>query len=705
LLTKRTSEILHLLISFNEPLSIKNLANQLNVSKRTIRYDLDSIDEFLEDNNFKRLIRKPKIGIKINDEISKSKLIENIVYEKGTYSYVLSHSERIKIILCELLQRKDYIIIKELTEILMVSRSTVIKDLKEVKNWLEYRDIEYVSSPNYGLKVEGEEKKIRRATIEILTETLDINKTLNVAKRNNKKDVLKCNSYIMTVLEDIDLDFIEKCIRKAENQLDIIFSDSAFYGMVVHIGLAIKRIKLGKDILMPIEELDLVKNTKQFKIASDIAEMIEKHFEIRVPKDEIGYITVHILGGNLFFNDQKEDTRYFELEIIINMVIEKVSISTKQDLFKDSNLFDGLLTHLKPAIYRFRYGLNIENPILDKIKKEYYELFKIVKQGVKPLESYVGEKISDHEIGYLTIHFAGALERIKSKSNSSKNVLFVCATGTATAKLIAAKLAMEFDITIVGFAAKHQLRDFIKNKDIDLIISTLDLENLNINSVTISPLVNKKDVDNLKKHLKIKKTKANKTSNKNINDKLVNSLIGIIEKNCEIKNKTDLKHELNIILKKDNNVNLNEKSLRLKDLLTQKTISLDIIADNWKEAVMKSGNKLLENELIEPKYIDAMISSIENIGPYIVISQGVALPHARIQDGVKKSGMSFIRLKNPVKFGNKDNDPVDLIFAICTENKNSLNKALCELAKILDNKEKVNILRNSKNINQIISIL
>jgi PTS system ascorbate-specific IIA component len=120
---------------------------------------------------------------------------------------------------------------------------------------------------------------------------------------------------------------------------------------------------------------------------------------------------------------------------------------------------------------------------------------------------------------------------------------------------------------------------------------------------------------------------------------------------------------------------------------------------------MKSGNKLLENELIEPKYIDAMISSIENIGPYIVISQGVALPHARIQDGVKKSGMSFIRLKNPVKFGNKDNDPVDLIFAICTENKNSLNKALCELAKILDNKEKVNILRNSKNINQIISIL
>ncbi|MFW5794883.1 MAG: BglG family transcription antiterminator [Bacillota bacterium] len=705
MLTKRTSEILHLLINNNRSFLIKELANLLSVSKRTIRYDLDSIDDFLIENNFEKLIRKPKMGIKLNDEISKSKLIENISYEKGTYSYVLSPDERIKIILCELLQRKDYITTKELSEILMVSRSTVINDLKKVKKWLKDRDIQFISLPNYGLKIKGEEKKIRRATIEILTEALDINKTINVAKKTNKKDVLKCNSYIMSFLENIDIDFIERCIKEAEKSLNLIFSDSAFYGMVVHIGLAIKRIKLGKDISMPLEELELVKNTDQFKAASKMVTKIENHFEIKVPKDEIGYITVHMLGGNLFFKNKNENSRYFELEMIINMIIEKVSVLTRRNLFNDSNLFDGLLTHLKPAIYRLRYGLNIENPIIKKIKEEYSELFEIVKLGVEPLESYVGKNLSDHEIGYLTIHFAGALERIEDKTKSSKKVLFVCATGTATAKLIAAKVAMKFNITIVGFGAKHQLEDFIKNKDIDLIISTIKIENINVDSVTISPLLNKTDIENLKKHLNIKINKQSKSYKEIKDDSLMDSIIEIIENNCEIKDQNNLISELNRFLNKDNNINLNKNNIQLKDLLNSKTISLDVKANNWKEAVIKSGNILLENKLIDPTYINAMIKSIKDIGPYIVISQGVALPHARIQDGVKKSGMSFIRLKNSVNFGNKDNDPVDLIFAICTENKGSLNKALCELAKILDNENKINILRNSKSIDEITSIL
>ena len=85
-------------------------------------------------------------------------------------------------------------------------------------------------------------------------------------------------------------------------------------------------------------------------------------------------------------------------------------------------------------------------------------------------------------------------------------------------------------------------------------------------------------------------------------------------------------------------------------MISSKTIALNVDAKDWKEAVRVSGGLLVKNGLVEPRYVDAMIEMVNTIGPYIVISPGVAMPHARPEDGVLEPCMSLITLKTPDQF-------------------------------------------------------
>lgn len=134
----------------------------------------------------------------------------------------------------------------------------------------------------------------------------------------------------------------------------------------------------------------------------------------------------------------------------------------------------------------------------------------------------------------------------------------------------------------------------------------------------------------------------------------------------------------------------------LKDFLNEKTIKLNVEAKNWEEAVRIGGKLLVENGMAESRYIDAMVNGVKDIGPYIVIAPGFAMPHARPESGALKPGFSLLTLNKPVEFGNKENDPVYLVVCVCSPDSNSHIKALSELVQFLDNDENIDLIRNAK---------
>ncbi len=157
------------------------------------------------------------------------------------------------------------------------------------------------------------------------------------------------------------------------------------------------------------------------------------------------------------------------------------------------------------------------------------------------------------------------------------------------------------------------------------------------------------------------------------------------------------------------NLNLNKKtdpkSLKLFELLTKERIGVNVSVEDWKEAIAQAGKLLVKTGMCEPRYVKAMVKFKEELGPYIVITKGVALPHARPEDGVLKTAFSLITLKKPVEFGNKNNDPVDLVIAFGGTDNTSHIKALAQLAEILQNEEDTNLVRKAKTKEEVLKIL
>ena len=122
----------------------------------------------------------------------------------------------------------------------------------------------------------------------------------------------------------------------------------------------------------------------------------------------------------------------------------------------------------------------------------------------------------------------------------------------------------------------------------------------------------------------------------------------------------------------------------IENLLTEEVVDVNIKADNWEEAVIEAGKLLLKSEKIEERYIEAMIKTVKEMGPYIVMAPGIAMPHGRPDSGVLELGISVISLENGINFGSSEFDPVKLIFAICAKENKSHIELLQDLSYILD---------------------
>jgi len=147
------------------------------------------------------------------------------------------------------------------------------------------------------------------------------------------------------------------------------------------------------------------------------------------------------------------------------------------------------------------------------------------------------------------------------------------------------------------------------------------------------------------------------------------------------------------------------KALALSKMLAKETIALRLSVGDWQQAVREAGRLLVNAGAVEPRYIEAMIQMVREIGPYIVIAPGIALPHARPEDGVKKACMSLVTLSPPVNFGNKCNDPVKLVIAFGTTDNKTHIDALAELAKLLGDSTKVEGLKRASSPEELLKLI
>lgn len=118
-----------------------------------------------------------------------------------------------------------------------------------------------------------------------------------------------------------------------------------------------------------------------------------------------------------------------------------------------------------------------------------------------------------------------------------------------------------------------------------------------------------------------------------------------------------------------------------------------VVCADWREAVRASGELLVATGAADREYVDAIVAAVEEMGPYIVLAPGIALAHARPEDGGKAVGFSLVKLAEPVEFGAANNDPVDLVFAFATPDKDQHITALSALAEFIESGDNLGRLR------------
>ena len=133
--------------------------------------------------------------------------------------------------------------------------------------------------------------------------------------------------------------------------------------------------------------------------------------------------------------------------------------------------------------------------------------------------------------------------------------------------------------------------------------------------------------------------------------------------------------------------------MNLRDLVRPNIVAVDVEVKDWQEAIRAAGKLMFADGAVEERFSDAMIRVAKEFGPYIVVAPGIALPHARPEDGVIKASIAVLRLKTPVNFGNVDNDPVYLVVALAAIDHKQHIQGLSELAAVLGDDENIKLIK------------
>nr|WP_287855906.1 PTS sugar transporter subunit IIA [Klebsiella sp.] len=143
----------------------------------------------------------------------------------------------------------------------------------------------------------------------------------------------------------------------------------------------------------------------------------------------------------------------------------------------------------------------------------------------------------------------------------------------------------------------------------------------------------------------------------------------------------------------------------LKTWISDATITLLQEVETWPQALDICARPLLESGVIAPEYVTAIVEQHHKLGPYYVLAPGLAMPHARSEEGAKGLGLSLLKLEQGVSFGSEEFDPVDIIIMLAAPDKHSHIEMISALAELFSSDEDMEKLHQAKTLEDIKKII
>lgn len=434
--------------------------------------------------------------------------------------------ERVSYLISDLLSRTDWITLDDLAEILFCSRRTVSNDLRQVESYLSSFGLELEKRPHYGIRVNGSELKRRvclannvldRMSQELPAQEPSSNAVHDDGGPGDGKNVSgggPCDKgkHGSALRHDFHLDLIASCVDEALSEADFHVNAVAYQNLLVHIAIAIERIRAGSFVPLDRDREERIRHTEGWPVAQRIAQGIERSLAVKLPDGEIAYIAIHLAGKQVLLPEgsdaglpaafagelgptavpagsavaaRETDSQPGPGSLVIaddvwNLVtdmIETVRQVFHFDLRDDLELRMNLARHIVPLSVRLTYHMRLENPLRAEIRAHYPLAFSFAREASHVLADAYGQPVSDDEVSYLALSFALAIETRKAAQQRPKNILIVCASGLGSARLLEIRCREEFGehLGSIQTADVSQL-DAIDFAAIDYVFSTVHID-------------------------------------------------------------------------------------------------------------------------------------------------------------------------------------------------------------------------------------
>lgn len=615
--------------------TVKEIADDLDVSEKTVSKSLKEVEAVLKKIGLS-LVRKPKIGVYIDGDLKK---ILPYLDNKGS-QIPTTREERVIYIYSILLKSNDYITIQQISDELYISRGTIERDLAEVEKLLKNEGVSIYKKPSKGIKLDISERDKRQLTAKFIHKFWSRNWYIKQEQESFYQAFEKIQADVNGIFSEDDLSIIIDILRNFSKEREFEFSDYEFQSLVIHLAIAVERIRKGEYI----EESLYVDNIENNQVLNTnyLAKQLEQKFSILLPKSEIGYINLHLVAA-----DQHRDTtelkdasdNHYETNTNNISNLREIIKNTLYETAYDKDLIDGLTSHVHSSINRLKYGLSIKNPYVNTIKQNFSLSFEQALDLKKVIEFIYDIRINDDECAYIALHFEAFRERMKELPQNVR-VILVCSTGLGSSRLLSARIKKYFPM--IKIEKILSVQELVSSKiDADLVISTIYLELEAIPTIIVSPILNESDIRTLEKNIQ------------NVSE------------------------------------NTSKKYKSFKNLIFEENILLNIEALNYEDVI-----KCITDNLIKKGFARDGIaeSAIERENLSYTSFQSIATPHAN-PSYIKKSNISVATLKNPITWGN---EKVEVIFFISLENDKNLE--LDEIYEVF-----YDFIDNKKNIDDILS--
>lgn len=126
--------------------------------------------------------------------------------------------------------------------------------------------------------------------------------------------------------------------------------------------------------------------------------------------------------------------------------------------------------------------------------------------------------------------------------------------------------------------------------------------------------------------------------------------------------------------------------------------------ENWEKAIETAAQPLIKNGKIKYGYVENIIKNIKELGPYIILLPGVAMPHARPDENVIESSLSLLKINKGVSFS-EDTEDVKLMFVLVAKDSNSHIDIIEQLTELLGDDEKIERLMNAETVEEVENLI